>query len=78
MSEILEYLRKMQTELRAKDPLIQRGIMEDWVCVVHPAIEYKLRQKAIEGALRWFQFLLQKKWNRSARYALIWNGRVMD
>ena len=47
-NQIIEHLKKTQSEFDAKDPLLQRGIEKDWVCVVHPAIEYKLRQKAVE------------------------------
>jgi hypothetical protein len=39
-------IKALQNAIRALetgDPLQQRGIPKDWVCVIHPAIEQKLR-----------------------------------
>jgi hypothetical protein len=45
---IIEQLVKLQAELDAKDPLLQKGIGKDWVCVIPPSLEYALSNKAIE------------------------------
>ncbi len=37
-SNIVETLRRLHAEIQARDPLLQRGIPEHYVCVVNPAL----------------------------------------
>lgn len=46
--DIIEQLVKAQAELDAKDPLLQKGIGKDWVCVIPTSFEMPLCQKALE------------------------------
>lgn len=47
-SEILSLLLKKAKEIHARDPLLQRGIEKDWVCVVSPSMVYDLTALAPE------------------------------
>jgi hypothetical protein len=44
-NDMIDHLRKLTAEMRAKDPLLQRGIEQDWVCVVHPEVYEWLKEQ---------------------------------
>ena len=46
--DIIEQLIKIQKELDEKDPLLQKNIGKDWVCVTHPALEMPMQQRILE------------------------------
>lgn len=44
-SSIVDKLKQTLKRLREEDPLLQRGIQPDWVCVVHPRLVYLIEQE---------------------------------
>lgn len=44
--DLLQNLQGMLANIEANDPLLQRGIQRDWVCVIHPSMEFHLRHSA--------------------------------
>lgn len=44
-SSIVDKMRQMLKRLQQEDPLLQRGIQPDWVCVVHPRLVYLIEQE---------------------------------
>jgi hypothetical protein len=42
---IVEKMMQTLTRLRKEDPLLQRGIELDWVCVVHPALVHPIERE---------------------------------
>lgn len=58
IDQMLRDLRDRQRELRERDPLLQRGIERDWVCVLDPQMAYTLRSQALHEGMNsktaWF------------------------
>lgn len=43
MSEIVDKISQLFAAMEANDPLLSRGILQDWVAVINPAFERPLR-----------------------------------
>lgn len=44
-SSIVDKMRQALKQIQQEDPLLQRGIQPDWVCVVHPRLVYLIEQE---------------------------------
>lgn len=57
-----EHLNELRKALDAKDPLLQKGIQRDWLCILSPTMERLLRTLIQQGLItlppRWEEFRL--------------------